>query len=67
MRIAAGDACGAGHRMRGGLRSLRQPARAAQEAVQKQVPATRSYKEILDRKDVDAVIVAVPTINIVAL
>jgi predicted dehydrogenase len=33
---------------------------AAQEAVQKQVPATRSYKEILDRKDVDAVIVAVP-------
>src|SRR5271155_2569045 len=26
---------------------------AAQEAVQKQVPATRSYKEILDRKDVD--------------
>ena len=33
---------------------------AAQEAVKKQVPATRSYKEILDRKDVDAVIVAVP-------
>jgi predicted dehydrogenase len=33
---------------------------AAQEAVQKQVPATRSYKQILDRKDVDAVIVAVP-------
>jgi predicted dehydrogenase len=33
---------------------------AAQETVQKQVPATRSYKEILDRKDVDAVIVAVP-------
>lgn len=33
---------------------------AAQEALQKQVPATRNYKEILDRKDVDAVIVAVP-------
>jgi predicted dehydrogenase len=33
---------------------------AAQEAVQKQVPATRSYREILDRKDIDAVIVAVP-------
>jgi predicted dehydrogenase len=33
---------------------------AAQEAVQKQVPATRNYREILDRKDVDAVVVAVP-------
>jgi len=33
---------------------------AAQEAVQKTVPVTRNYKEILDRKDVDAVIVAVP-------
>jgi predicted dehydrogenase len=33
---------------------------AAQEAIQKQVPATRNYKEILDRKDVDAVIIAVP-------
>jgi predicted dehydrogenase len=33
---------------------------AAQEAVQNTVPATRNYHEILDRKDVDAVIVAVP-------
>jgi predicted dehydrogenase len=32
---------------------------AAQEAVKKRVPATRNYKEILDRKDVDAVIIAV--------
>ena len=32
---------------------------AAQEALNKQVPATRNYKEILDRKDVDAVIIAV--------
>ena len=32
---------------------------AAQEAVQKQVPVTRNYHEILERKDVDAVIVAV--------
>ncbi len=33
---------------------------AAQESIKAQVPATRSYKEILDRNDVDAVIVAVP-------
>lgn len=33
---------------------------AAQEAVKKNVPATRNYKEILDRKDVDAVFIAVP-------
>lgn len=32
---------------------------AAQEAVKKQVPATRNYQEILERKDVDAVMVAV--------
>src|ERR1700687_1654641 len=33
---------------------------AAQEAVKNNVPATRNYKEILDRKDVDAVFIAVP-------
>jgi len=32
---------------------------AAREAVKKEVPVTRNYKEILDRKDVDAVIIAV--------
>ena len=32
---------------------------AAQEAVKNNVPASRNYKEILDRKDVDAVIIAV--------
>src|SRR6266446_10083252 len=31
---------------------------AAREAIKKDVPATRDYKKILDRKDVDAVLVA---------
>jgi len=32
---------------------------AAREALKKDVPATRNYREILDRKDIDAVIIAV--------
>lgn len=32
--------------------------KAGQEVLQKQVPATRKYQEILDRKDIDAVVVA---------
>ncbi|HET9405994.1 MAG TPA: Gfo/Idh/MocA family oxidoreductase [Candidatus Sulfotelmatobacter sp.] len=34
--------------------------KAAQEAVKKDVPATRDYRQILDRKDIQAVIIAVP-------
>ena len=33
--------------------------KAAQEALKKDVPAARDYRQILDRKDVDAVIIAV--------
>src|SRR5258707_2355266 len=33
--------------------------KAAQEALKKDVPATRDYRQILDRKDIDAVIIAV--------
>ena len=33
---------------------------SAQQALNKSVPATRDYRAILDRKDVDAVIIAVP-------
>jgi predicted dehydrogenase len=32
---------------------------AAQETLKRNVPATRNYKEILDRKDIDAVIIAI--------
>jgi predicted dehydrogenase len=34
--------------------------RAGREILQKDVPVTRNYKELLDRKDIDAVIVAIP-------
>jgi predicted dehydrogenase len=33
--------------------------KAAQEALKRDVPATRDYRQVLDRKDVDAVIIAV--------